>query len=115
MLKIEKPKKAYKLFRKRKKDGAITSLFINKNRALPNGQWLKAEDHKTKGFSHRPGWHCSVKPKAPHLGEEGREWWEVEICNWKKLVRPQIQGGAWVLSEWVKLVKPCPKTKKTSK
>jgi hypothetical protein len=32
MIKIEKPKKVYKLVRKRKKGGHITSLFINKKK-----------------------------------------------------------------------------------
>lgn len=109
MLQIEKPLKAFKLFRKRKKDGAVTSLFINSGVRLPQGQWLKAEDHKKKGFAHRPGWHCSLAPEAPHLGEKGREWWEVEVCNWKLLERPHIQGGAWVISEWIKLLEPCKK------
>lgn len=106
MIKIEKPKKAYKLLRKRKKDGQITSLFINNRRGLPAGEWVKAEDHKTNGFKHRPGWHTMKKPLAPHLTKNGREWWEVEICNWKEFERPSSQGGVWFLSEWIRFVKP---------
>lgn len=112
MIKIEKPKKAYKLVRKRKRWGYITSLFINKKKALPINMWMKAEDHKTDGFKHRPGWHTMKEPLAPHLTHKGREWWEVEICNWKSLDRPNSQGGIWFLSEWMKLVKPYEKNKK---
>lgn len=110
MIEIEKPHRAYKLFRKRKSDGAVTSLFIDKSRPLRSGEWMKAEPHLTKGFAFRPGWHCALEPVAPHLGMKDREWWEVEVCNWKEYHRPASQGGVWLLSEWIRLVKPC-KTK----
>jgi hypothetical protein len=112
MIKIEKPKKAYKLFKVRKKNKGISSLFINNKKVLPQSVWLKAEDHKTSGFKHRPGWHTMKSPSAPHLTEIGREWWEVEICNSKCFKRPKSQGGIWFLSEWIKLIKPYEKSKK---
>lgn len=116
MIKIEKPKKAYKLFRRKRSNGDITSLFINKKEGLEVGTWLKAEDFKTKGFAHRPGWHASHAPETPHLDEKDREWWEVEICNWKTLKRPQAQGGTWYLSEWIRLIKPVsPKSRSITK
>jgi len=58
--------KAYKLFKLRA-DGTLGPLFINASQRLPEGVWLKSEDHPTKGFAHRPGWHCTLKPEAPHL------------------------------------------------
>ena len=63
--------KAYKLFRVLK-SGHITSLFINKRRKLPYNEWLEAESFPTKGFALRPFWHCTEKPEAPHLKNEGR-------------------------------------------
>ena len=51
--------KAWKLF-SLKKDGSIGPLFINKKQRLTPGVWYEAEEHKTKGFAFRPGWHCCV-------------------------------------------------------
>jgi hypothetical protein len=115
MIKIEPPKKAYKLFKVRKKQKGISSLFIDNKKVLPVNVWLKAEDHKTKGFKHRPGWHTMKTPLAPHLTNNGRQWWEVEICNKKTFNRPSSQGGIWFLSEWIRLVKPYEVTKKKKK
>lgn len=98
--------KAYKLFRQLK-SGAITPLFINKSKHLPIGQWMKAEDHPTKGYAHRPGWHCTLKPEAPHLSTKNRVWYEVEIKNFKEYNRPESQGGKWILAEDMKIVEPC--------
>jgi len=100
--------KAYKLVRL-KKNGAITPLFINKKLEIEFGVWYKAEDHKTKGFAHRPGWHCTLKPKAPHLNMElssgeKRVWVECEIEDFQYFNRPESQGGAWVLADKIKFV-----------
>jgi hypothetical protein len=70
--------KAYKLFRKRK-NGSLGPLFINRKLIVSPKKWLKAESHKTKGFAFRPGWHCCSRPVAPHLSMNGRVWCEVEI------------------------------------
>jgi hypothetical protein len=77
---------AFKLFRQRK-DGSLGPLFINRNLVVPIGQWLPAEDHPTKGFAHRPGWHVSREPNAPHLSSEGRVWMQVEIKDYVILKR----------------------------
>jgi hypothetical protein len=63
--------KAYKLM-KHRKDGTLGSLFIHRKAVIPVGVWLDAEDHPTKGYAHRVGWHCTFKPYAPHLGTKGR-------------------------------------------
>lgn len=96
---------AYKLFRKRK-NGTIGSLFINKRAVLEAGKWLVAEDHKTNGFSHRPGWHCTVAAKAPHLKKEGRVWYKVKISDYTTFNRPKSQGGKWLLANKLKILKP---------
>jgi len=97
-------KTAYKLLRVRK-DGTIGPLFINQKQRLPIGKWLEAEDHPTKGYAHRPGWHCTIKPLAPHLSLRGRTWFRVTIEDFKEHLRPQHQGGLWFLSQRIKLMK----------
>jgi hypothetical protein len=96
--------KAYKLFRKRK-NGTLGPLFINKTQVITPKQWLRAEAHRTKGFAFRPGWHCCSAPSAPHLSMKGRVWCIVEIKNFEKIVRPAAQGGLWYLAKNLKLIK----------
>lgn len=98
-------KQAYKLFRVRK-DGTIGSLFINRKRVLPAGEWMKAEAHKTKGFAFRPGWHAMAKPKAPHLSMKGRKWFRVKVHGELTCLRPKSQGGVWYLAEHLLIVEP---------
>ena len=94
---------AYKLMKLRK-DGTLGPLFINSSMRIPVGEWLEAEDHKTKGFAHRPGWHCCFEPNAPHIKKEpksgeNRVWCKVQIKGkTRKYDRPESQGGAWVLA-----------------
>jgi hypothetical protein len=94
--------KAYKLFRKRK-DGSLGPLFINRRQRVPIGIPLLADCYPTKGFAVRPGWHCSHAPIAPHLSERGRVWCEVEVLRIKKLERPLAQGGLWYLAGMMKV------------
>jgi len=96
--------KAYKLFRKRK-NGTLGPLFINRKLVIPSNKWLKAEPHLTKGFAFRPGWHCCSTPSAPHLSMTGRVWCEVEIKDFEKVIRPESQGGLWYLSKNLKFIK----------
>jgi hypothetical protein len=95
---------AYKLLRVRA-DGTIGPLFINARMRVPVGVWLPAEDHPTPGYAHRPGWHCTLAPFAPHLSERGRVWFEVQVRHYRKFNRPQSQGGTWVLAEEIRLVR----------
>lgn len=89
--------RAFKLLRKRK-DGSLGPLFINKRQIITPGVWMDAEAHRTKGFAFRPGWHCAPAPFAPHLSLKGRVWCAVLIDDFRELVRPDIQGGAWLLA-----------------
>ena len=93
----------YKLLRV-KANGAITPLFINKTKELPLDEWMDAEDHPTKGYAHRPGWHCCRVPNAPHLSEKGRAWFRVEMEGVRKEIRPESQGGVWYLANRIKIV-----------
>jgi hypothetical protein len=93
----------YKLFRVRK-DGTIGSLFINRKDKLPLNKWLKAKNHPTKGFAERPFWHCTSKPKAPHLSMKGRKWYRVEIKSYTELKRPKNQGGIWYLAKQIRIL-----------
>jgi hypothetical protein len=98
----------YKLF-KRRKDGSLGPLFINARQRVPMGVWLEAEDHPTKGFAHRPGWHATLKPVAPHLAKEPksgpeRVWCKVELEDVVTYDRPESQGGTWVLAKHLKVL-----------
>ena len=98
---------AYKLFKLRK-DGSLGPLFINAKLRVPTQEWMPAEDHPTKGFAHRPGWHCCFYPVAPHLktkvAGQNRVWAKVEIEGIKTYDRPESQGGAWVLADRLKVL-----------
>lgn len=94
---------AYKLCRQ-KKNGDITSLFINKTKALPFNEWMEAEEHETKGFKFRPFWHCTVKMTAPHLSKKGRVWVKLETEDYEVFQRPKTQGGVWLLAKKIKLL-----------
>jgi hypothetical protein len=94
--------KAYKLFRIRA-NGTLGSLFIGRKATIPLGQWLEAQDIPTKGYAHRPGWHCTLEPIAPHLSKKSRVWCEVEIADWKEHPRPENQGGVWFIAQKMKV------------
>ena len=95
---------AYKLLRNRK-DGSIGPLFINQRQRIPLNHWLVAEDHPTKGYMHRMGWHCMAKPCAPHLTMKGRTWYKVMIKDFVEYKRPLLQGGLWFLAQHMKVIK----------
>lgn len=94
---------AYKLVRKRK-DGSLGPLFINRRQVLPFGEWLIAENHPTKGYAERPGWHCCNEPNTPHLSMEGRQWLKVEIDDFYEFKRPKNQGGTWLIAKQMKII-----------
>ena len=95
---------AYKLLRERK-DGTITSLFINKSKTIPIGEWLQFEDIPTKGYSRRPGWHACADTVAPHLTMAGRIWCEVEVEDFVEIKRPASQGTTWLLAKKMRVVR----------
>ena len=94
---------AYKLLSKRK-DGTIGPLFINRKQIIPINKWLKAEDHPTKGYAHRPGWHVCLDITAPHLAMKNRVWCKVEVKDFVKLKRPDIQGTTWLLAKNIRIL-----------
>jgi len=98
---------AYKLIRKLK-NGTLSPLFINKKSRIPIGEWLNAEEHPTKGYAIRKGWHCTLRPIAPHLSTRNRVWVEVEVDNIELYERPESQGGVWVLAQRMKVIKELP-------
>lgn len=85
---------AYKLFRQRQ-DGSLGPLFINKAQRIEVGHLYHAEQHDTKGFKPRFGWHCCSTPSAPHLSKRGRVWAKVSISVIANHIRPARQGGLW--------------------
>lgn len=99
---------AYKLFRKRK-DGSLGSLFINKRARYPLGQQLAAENYPTKGFTVRPGWHCCATKYAPHLSTKNRVWCKIEIeDNAKVHRRPAFQGSWWYCAKFMTILEELP-------
>jgi len=94
---------AYKLLRRRK-DGSLGPLFINKKQRIPVGVSLFAEDHPTPGYKHRPGWHCTLAMEAPHLSTKDRVWCRVEIKDYVLVCRPASQGGLWALANEMKVI-----------
>ena len=98
------PTVVYKLFRKRK-DGTLGPLFINARLRIQLGKWMEAEDHPTKGYAHRPGWHATFVPVAPHLSEKDRIWCECQAFNIRRFQRPQSQGGTWVLAKHLRVMR----------
>lgn len=86
----------FKLFRLRK-DGTLGPLFINARKRVAIGVKYPFEDHPTKGFAHRPGWHICAKPVAPHLSKKGRVWARVRFTRMATIKRPESQGGVWYL------------------
>ena len=95
---------AFKLLRKLK-NGELKPLFINRKQNITPGVWLQAEEHRTKGYQFRPGWHCLLRPEARHLSEKGRAWCMVEIKDVVIHRRPEAQGGKWALAQQMKLIR----------
>ena len=95
---------AYKLVRQMK-SGQLSPLFINKKLRFPLNEWLIAENHPTKGYAVRPGWHCCSTSTAPHLSQKNRVWVKVEIDDYTELKRPESQGGIWYLANKMKILK----------
>jgi len=94
---------AYKLFRKRK-DNTYGPLFINRKQKVELMVWYNAEEHPTKGFAVRPGWHCCAEPHAPHLSKKDRVWCKVMITQYTEHQRPESQGGLWYTANKMKVL-----------
>ncbi len=97
--------RAYKLLRRRR-DGSLGPLFINRALRVPVGQWIEAGCHPTKGYALRPGWHCCSEKRAPHLRQGGdRVWAQVEVGGQiTEFQRPWNQGGLWLLATRMKVI-----------
>jgi len=93
----------WKLFRQRK-DGSYGPLFINCKQRLEKGVVYESEDHPTKGYAHRPGWHICKNKNAPHLSKKDRVWVKVWFDNAEVIKRPENQGGIWYLAKQIKLL-----------
>jgi len=102
---------AYKLLR-RKKDGSLGPLFVGRASRLSFGVTYEARsDLPHPGLAHRPGFHCTRAPCAPHIkmrlknGEE-RVWCMVEISGEiTPHQRPASQGGLWYTAEKMRLLR----------
>jgi len=110
--------KGFKLFRLRK-DGTIGPLFINRKQVIEMGVEYQAENHPTKGFKERAGWHLTTLPIAPHLSMtlksgEKRIWAEVEFSDYESIDRSFNQGGTWHLAKKMTVTKLRPDIKTTT-
>jgi hypothetical protein len=95
----------WKLFRKRK-DGSLGSLFINRPQKLYFGIRYTAKNHPTKEFAVRPGWHICREPVAPHLSMMGRVWCKVRFDGKiRSHIRPKAQSGLWYTSTYLTIIK----------
>lgn len=93
----------FKLLRQRK-DGSLGPLFINRRQRLEIGVEYQAEEHRTKGYAFRPGWHILDNPEAPHLSTKDRVWARVEFTRKETIIRPVNQGGVWYLGSSMKIL-----------
>lgn len=98
----------FNLFRVRKSDGTLGSLFINRQQRLLIGTLYEAECHPTPGYALRPGWHLSEAKSAPHLSLNGRQWYMVEFADFERHTRPKCQGGEWIIAKRMRIIGPCP-------
>ena len=89
---------AFKLFRKLK-NGELRPLFINKTQKIELNKLLHAKEVPTKGYKIRKGWHCLPQPVADHLSKKDRVWCIVKMYNYKKIDRPENQGGTWYVAQ----------------
>jgi hypothetical protein len=96
----------YKLFRQRK-DGSLGPLFIDARKRIEIGVKYPFEDHPTKGYAHRPGWHICSEPVAPHLSKKGRVWARVRFTKMATIKRPKAQGGVWYLGSDLTVLEIC--------
>lgn len=103
--------KAYKLLRLRA-DGTLGPLFVGRGQVMrPRGTYAARADLPHPGLAHRPGFHCTAKPRAPHIklrlkNGERRVWCEVRLSGWvTPHLRPECQGGLWYTAERMQIVR----------
>ena len=72
--------KAYKLFKTQKDSEGLYPLFVNADKGVEEGVWIKAEagpksskkethvKSKIGELAYRPGWHSGESPSATHIG-----------------------------------------------
>tara|TARA_Y100000034_G_C6904883_1_gene419559 strand:+ start:2898 stop:4313 length:1416 start_codon:yes stop_codon:yes gene_type:complete len=92
--------KAYKLFRiKNGNRSKLYPLFVNANKPVPIGKWVKAETgqatstgkvkSKIGSLAFRPGWHSGNFPVATHIGGKSK----------KGIVKPDFRPDEQVWAE----------------
>lgn len=95
---------AYKLLRLRR-DGTLGPLFVGRSTVIPVAVRQYARyDLPHPGLAHRPGFHCTAIPFAPHIAMrltngEQRVWCAVDIYDYDTHRRPMSQGGIWYTAE----------------
>lgn len=102
-----KTERGYKLF-EMDENGNLYALFIDKNTIMSIDEWLKAENHPTKGFAPRPGYHIGQIPSAPWLMSADGTYKSQRRKHWKR-VWTEVEYVADVdyTSEVMQLPKKC--------
>jgi len=93
----------YKLFHQRK-DGSLGPLFINRKQRLKLHEVYEAEEHPTKGYAFRPGWHICQYKSAPHLSTKNRVWALVWFNEYTTHKRPATQGNLWYTANQMEIL-----------
>ena len=102
---------AYKILRKRS-DGSLGPLFVDRGLRLSFGiTYVAKTDLPHPGLAHRPGFHCTHAPCAPHIklrlkSGEQRVWCMVKLSGWvTPHPRPDCQGGLWYTAEKMRIMR----------
>ena len=74
----------YKLFEMDEKNN-LYPLFIDKKTVYPVGEWIKAENHPTKGYAARPGLHVGQICSAPWLMSADGTYKSQRSKYWKRV------------------------------
>ena len=76
--------KGFKLF-EMDTENNLYPLFIDKKTVYPIGEWIKAENHPTKGFATRPGLHVGQICSAPWLMSADGTYKSQRSKYWKRV------------------------------
>lgn len=101
---------AYKIMRMNR-DHSFGSLYVLRDIKYHIGVNYHAQDGQPKNLAHRPGFHATTEPFAPHItltpaSGENRLWVEVLLGGKiEEFKRPSNQGGKWLIAEQMKPLK----------
>lgn len=98
-------RKGFKLF-EQDTEGRLYALFIDKKTEMPIGEWIKAENHPTKGFAPRPGIHLGLICSAPWLLSSDGTYKSQRSKYWRR-VWAEVEYNATI--DYTSVVEQLPK------